>query len=420
MKSPSMFKMQKARSSLILDQPFFGSLALKTKLIEDEMLYIPNPEQRTMWTDGVSIGYCPAFVDSLPIDQLKGVLCHEVMHLANAHQCRRGERDPQRWNIAADYAVNSIIEASNDAEREKAKRDSKYTAIIVPLPPERLFNSAFTNMEAEAIYNLIPEPPQGPGPGKGNGAGNGPGKQEPNLGDPGKCGEVRDLPGKDGQAASESDKAQNAQDWKIATQQAAQAAKMAGKLPGNLARYVDELLEPVVDWREALRQFIDRTARNDYTWKRPNPRYFSRGLILPSLYNQEMPPLVVAVDTSGSITKDDLQQFASEIDDILNQYPTNVTVIYCDTKVQHVEEFTAETRPIRLDAKGGGGTRFSPVWKWIEENAEETPCAVVYLADLACSDYGNEPEYPTLWVNTGKYQASPPPFGEVVRLKPGH
>ena len=133
-----------------------------------------------------------------------------------------------------------------------------------------------------------------------------------------------------------------------------------------------------------------------------------------------MPPLVVAVDTSGSITKDDLQQFASEIDDILNQYPTTVTVIYCDTKVQQVEEFTAETRPIRLDAKGGGGTRFSPVWKWIEENAEETPCAVVYLSDLACNDYGNEPEYPCLWVNTGKYQASPPPFGEVVRLKPGH
>jgi len=401
-------KMQKARAALILDQPFFGSLALKTKLIEDEMLYIPNPEQRTMWTDGVSIGYCPAFVDSLPIDQLKGVLCHEVMHLANAHQCRRGERDPQRWNTSADLSINHLIK----------------TAGMV-LPKDHLDNPAFHNLEAEAIYNLIPEPPQGPGPGKGNGAGNGQGKQgkgpqEPNLGDPGKCGEVRDLPGKDGQPASDSDKAQNAQDWKIATQQAAQAAKMAGKLPGSLARYVDELLEPVVDWREALRQFIDRTARNDYTWKRPNPRYFSRGLILPSLYNQEMPPLVVAVDTSGSITKDDLQQFASEIDDILNQYPTTVTVVYCDTKVQHVEEFTAETRPIRLDAKGGGGTRFSPVWEWIEENAEETPCAVVYLSDLQCSDYGNEPEMPVLWVNTGKYQASPPPFGECVRLKPGH
>ena len=110
------------------------------------------------------------------------------------------------------------------------------------------------------------------------------------------------MPGKDGNKPTEAEKAQNAQDWKIATQQAAQAAKMAGKLPRSLARYVEELLEPVVDWREALRQFVDQIARNDYTWTRPNSRYFSRGLILPSLYNQEIPPLVVAVDTSGSIT----------------------------------------------------------------------------------------------------------------------
>lgn len=405
----AMEKMQKARAALVLDQPFFGSLALKTKLIEDPMEYIQPPEQRTMYTDGVSIGFCPTFVNALPMEQLKGVLCHEVMHLANGHQCRRQDRENSRWNIAADFSINHLIKAAG-----------------MVLPPDHLDNAAFHNLEAEAIYNQLPQSQGGgQGQGKGNGAGGDKGQagkpaQNSNLGDPGKCGEVRDLPGKDGQPASEADKAQNAQDWKVATQQAAQAAKMAGKLPGALARYVDELLEPVVDWREALRQFVDRVARNDYTWARPNARYFSRGLILPSLYNKEIPPLVVAVDTSGSITKKDLQQFASEIDDILDQYPTTLTVVYCDTKVQASEEFTAETRPVRLHAKGGGGTKFSPVWKWIEENAAETPAAIIYLTDLCCSDYGNEPAPPVLWVNTGGYKAAPPPFGEVVRLRPGH
>lgn len=401
----AMQKMQKGRATLILDQPFFGSLALRLKMVEDPMQNVPE-EKRSMWVDGVTLGFYPPFVDSLSMDELKGVLCHEVMHLANAHHCRRGERDPNRWNYAADYSVNPIIKAAN-----------------MTLPKGHLDSPAFHNLEAEAIYNMLPQE-QGGGQGQGTGQGAGGNKgqgakpaQNENLGDPGKCGEVRDLPGKDGGKASEAEKSQNAQDWKIATQQAAQAAKMAGKLPGSLSRYVDELLEPLVDWREALRQFVDQIARNDYTWKRPNPRYFSRGLILPSLYNQELPPLVVAVDTSGSIKKVDLQQFASEIDDILNQYPTTLTVLYCDTKIQHVETFDAETRPVRLDAKGGGGTRFSPVWKWIEEKAEETPAAVIYLSDLCCNDYGAEPPMPVLWVNTGGYKASLPPFGECVRLR---
>lgn len=399
-------KMQKARAGLILDQPFFGSLALKTKLIQDNMEYIADPKQRTMYTDGVSIGFYPPFVDSLPMDELKGVLCHEVMHLAAAHQCRRGDRDGQRWNMACDFAINPLIEAAG-----------------MRLPKEALRNPAFANLEAEAIYNQLPQS-QGGGQGQGTGQGAGgskPGKgktsPQSNSGDPGKCGEVRDMPGKDGQPATEAEKAQNAQDWKIATQQAAQAAKMAGKLPEALARLVEELLEPVVDWKEVLRQFVDRTARNDYTWTRPNPRYFSRGLILPSLYNKEIPPLVVAVDTSGSINQKDLQQFASEIDDILNQYPTILTVIYCDTKVQHVETFEQDNRPIRLDAKGGGGTKFSPVWKWIKEQGE-TPAAAIYLTDLQTNDFGTEPEYPVLFVNTSRTAATAP-WGEIVRLKPG-
>lgn len=391
-------KMTKARSALILDQPFFGSLALKLILVED-------PTCQTLWTDGIHIGYSPKYVDELTMDELKGVLCEEVMHNSNGHQVRRQDREHKKWNQACDYAILQLIQKAG-----------------MTIPKDSLVSPAFENMEAEAIYNQLPDSPnggqkQGTGSGAGNDQGqDGKSSQNLNSSAPVSGGEVRDMPGKDGNKPTEAEKAQNAQDWKIATQQAAQAAKMAGKLPGSLARYVEELLEPVVDWREALRQFVDQIARNDYTWTRPNPRYFSRGLILPSLYNQEIPPLVVAVDTSGSITEKDLQQFASEIDDILNQYPTTLTVIYCDSKVQSVETFDADTRPVRLHAKGGGGTAFSPVWKWIDDQGE-TPAAAIYLTDMCCSDYGDEPPMPVLWVNTGGYKATPPPFGEIVRLR---
>jgi len=140
----------------------------------------------------------------------------------------------------------------------------------------------------------------------------------------------------------------------------------------------------------------------------------SSGVILPTLYNQELPPIVIGVDTSGSINQDELKQFAGEIDDILNQYPTTLTVIYCDTKVNHVETFTAEDRPIRLEAKGGGGTKFSPVFEAVNQ-MEDLPACVVYLTDLDCNDFGKEPGYPVLWINTGGRKTVP--WGEIIRMK---
>ena len=180
-------------------------------------------------------------------------------------------------------------------------------------------------------------------------------------------------------------------------------------------RLVEDILEPQVDWKEALRQFVDRISRNDYSWRRPNSRYMAGGVILPTLYNQELPPIVIGVDTSGSINQGELKQFAGEIDAILNQYPTTLTVLYCDTDVRHVETFTAENRPIRLEAKGGGGTKFYPVFDAVNQ-MEEDPACVVYLTDMECSDFGPEPDYPVLWVNTGS-RCKQPPFGEMIRFR---
>lgn len=411
-------KFRKARANLILDQPFFGALALRIKTKEDATC-------KTMWTDGSTGGYNPEYINGLPMEELKAAMCIQLLRLAAQHHCRRGERQQGTWDRAGEFTVTPILK---NAKNDKGKN-------IFSLPKDALYSQQYDNKEAEAVYTMLKEiedksqppqsqPQQQPGPGQGSGKGKGKGKPQPGN-DPGQGppqpspagGEVRDIPGQDGQAATDAQKEQGKQDWKIAAQQAAQAAKSCGNLPGDVLRLVEDLLEPQVDWKEALRQFVDRISRNDYSWRRPNSRYMSQGVILPTLYNQELPPLVIGVDTSGSINQDELKQFAGEIDDILNQYPTTLTVIYCDTSVAGVETFTAEDRPIRLEAKGGGGTKFAPVFEHVK-SFDDPPACLVYLTDMECrkKDFGTEPDYPVLWVNTGN-RAEAPPFGEMIRFK---
>ena len=392
-------KISKARAGLILDAPFFGSLALRLTVKAD-------PTCDTVWTDGKILGYNPGWVDQLPLDQLKGILCHEVLHCALEHMGRRGDRDAARWNEAADYAVNPLIEEAGFA-----------------LPPTRLLDSAFAGMHADEIYSRLPDPgpsqdspqqgqQQGKGPGQG--AGTGPGKPPQSGPDPGGCGEVRDATDAQGQPSAAA-QSQAAADWKVAVTQAAQQAKAMGQLPAGLARLVEDIVNPRVDWREVLRRFVSDCARNDYRWFPPSRRHVWQGLYLPGIRSEELPPLVVAVDTSGSIGQAELAQFAAELTAILQDHAaTHCTVIYCDAAVSGVEEFGPDDYPVTLHPHGGGGTAFGPVFAEVETRGL-TPACLIYLTDLEGRFPDQEPPYPVLWVRTGDSQTVPP-FGEVVEL----
>lgn len=399
----AMQKMTKARAALILDQRFFGSLALKLRMIED-------PTCGTMWTDGASLGFNPDFVDSLSMDETKGIICHEVMHCAANHNTRRNEREHGDWNIAADYAINDIIKNSG-----------------LVLPKNALFDSRLKDKSADEIYTIVhgkkqqqensnrgstQNSQQGTAQGQGKGEENKPAKGQ-NTGDPGGCGEVRDFPGEIG-IATETEKQQQAQDWKVATAQAANQAKGCGQLPGGLEELIKEMLEPKVSWKETLQRFVEQIARNDYTYQRPNARYAGQGIVMPSLFNKELPPIDIWVDTSGSVGTEEKKQFAGEINDIRGHYRTTIRVIFCDSKVQAYIIINPEDAFIELDCKGGGGTRFSPAIKWSMEQEEKPTCGI-YLTDLCCNDFGPEPDFPVLWVQTTGRKRDVP-FGEMVRM----
>lgn len=369
----SMAKLKKALAGLVLDQPFFGALALKLRVIED-------PTCDTAWVNGETLGFNPEFIANMPIPKIKGLLAHEVMHCAMAHHVRRGNRDSKKWNYAGDYVINALLEEAG-----------------FDLPENGLINPAFKDQSTEHVYATLPDFPKD---GEGNGSA-----------DPGGCGEVRDAPGS---TESEAIRKEQENDWKTAVGQAAQAAKMMGKLPGNMERFAEDLLDSKVDWREKLRHFMTEPAKDDYSWRRPNRRHIAQGLYLPDLDGEKLGDVVFAIDTSGSISNDELQQFCSEVNAVLEDCsPAKVHVVYVDSKVAGSEEFTPDEYPVHMEAKGGGGTDFVPAFNWVtQENIE--PACLVYLTDMYCNSFPNPPDYPVLWVSTSNRTDAP--FGEVVEM----
>ena len=368
-------KMTKARSALVLEDPFFGTLVLRLTPKAD-------PSCETLWTDGAALGFSPDFVDRLSFDELKGSLRHEVLHCALAHHARRGDRDAERWNIAADYATNALL-------RGRAT-----------LPAGALDNPAFDGLAVEDIYSKLPRPypTQAPNP------------------DPGGSGEVRDPAEGDaaGTTPSPAELARSVAEWQIAVAQAAQAAKNAGKLPADMAREIDRVVNPRLPWREILRRFIDRAARTNYSWLPPNRRHVYAGRYFPSARAERLREIAVAVDTSGSIDAETLARFAAELSAIAAEIGAGLTVIYCDARIQRVETYTREDLPLTLNPAGGGGTDFRPVFEHLASRAEDAPACLIYLTDLWGTFPDFEPDYPVLWAATRDAQDAP--WGETLPL----
>lgn len=390
-------RIQKARTALLLDHPFFGSLLYRLKDRESFAV-------KTMATDGVSLLWNREFVETLTAATLAGTLAHEVMHPALHHHLRRSGRDPKRWNIACDYAINPLLVDAG-----------------LKLPEGVLLENRFRGMSAEQIYNLLEsEEDADPNPDKdqqstfSDASNESAGKNE--SGDPsapetdGGIGQVLDAPSKSDDSPAVEEQAR---EWEIAVKQAMTVAQQAGTLPVGLDRTMEGAAEAAVNWRELLRRLWSETTAADYSWMRPNRRHLWRGLYLPGVVKEGVGEIVIAVDCSGSISGRQLRLFEAEARSILEgQRPERVYVLYFDAVVQKVETYEAG-QPISLNPVGGGGTEFGPCFEWIGERGI-MPQTVVFLTDLYGSFPSSAPRYPVLWASTGRRQA---PFGEVIPMQ---
>jgi len=379
-------KILKARSALVLDHPFFGVLSLRLSLVEDNSF-------PTLATDGKGIYYNSKYIDSLSTREMIGVLAHEVMHLSLGHSWRQGTRDPMIWNIASDYAINQNLISTGFCLPEGALIDSRYDAFS----SEGIYAQIASQTNKKEDKTKQQDKNKQQSKQQDN-------KKEDCKTDPGMCGII--LPTKNKQEEKEL-KAE----WQAATVQAAQLAK--GTLPANIKRQIQEILNPTIPWYILLRDFVEKTARNDYNWMRPSRRYIGQGIVLPSLISEELPETIIAIDTSGSIDKKALSTFAAEASNVLSAYDTTIKIIYCNNRIQKEETFTRADFPMKLKPVGGGGTDFRPVFDHIEKQ-NLTPSCLIYFTDMHGRFPKQEPNYPTMWLTTTKDKKAP--FGATVQF----
>jgi predicted metal-dependent peptidase len=457
MKPPPDPRFERARMGLILDAPFFGSLIVRLPVIEDDK--VP-----TFQTNGKRILYNRAYANTLTDAELRYVFCHEIMHCSMGHLWRMAGRDAETWNKACDYVVNQMLDDYAAGVQGRVPWSRPKDVLDVADAPQ------YRGLAPEEIYRMMrddqqqkqPPPPQpGPSDEQGGEPENGDGPPESGKGPPEKAdgppdanakaepgdGGIGDFeappPDDDPQPGAEAGAESGLEeDWEIATVQAERIANMKGNCPGAASHLVNEMKAPKVSWRDVLREFIRQNAKNDWSFRRPNRRHLARGFVLPSLHSERMGRLVAAFDSSGS-TRRFVADFQAEVQAALDEcQPERIDVIVCDAKVQCVQSFEPGD-VVTIDAKGGGGTDFRPVFDIIEdpprrrgfgnregrpgeqeakehglEEFDEPPVCMVYLTDLDGSFPAKEPEYPVLWcVPPGVSVSRKVPFGEIVAVK---
>lgn len=437
-------KLEAAKTQLLIDWGTFGSLITYLKLEE-----VPN-YPALMGTDGEYIRYNPEKVKETDLRELIGACAHEVMHAALGHPWRKEDRNKEKWNIAIDYVDNLIVKRR------------------FHLPEWALFDRKYEGMSAEEVYEELPDQPkqapQCPQCGSGNLQGEivgklGPNKykvkvrcqdcghewetagemkekSEPARGSEGTSipvswrtidnhGEWEDSKSQKGQGRKQKeDKASPAngseasqrnleEEWKRRAAQAAEAAKSQGDLPAGLERLVKELLYPKVNWRNQLRRYVTSLGRESADWKRPNRKFLRTGFYFPSLKSQRL-EVAFAVDTSGSVSDEELRDFMSEVKGALESFPSyKVRLLACDADLHAkvTAERSKDFNDFIDEIRGIGGTDFRPVFDELENKPVK---ALVYLTDGRGTFPDKIPHYDTLWVINNR--DVDPPWGKVIRL----
>lgn len=351
------FKIEKSKVELILTYPFFGIILTRFEIEENN--HIP-----TFATDGKKIYYNPSFAETLTLNEVISVLAHEIMHIVLLHCSRINGRDNKKWNIAADYVINLILSEEN-----------------FTLPENCLYDKQYENMTAEEVYNILPETPS----------------------DYVSIGDILDNSN-----LSEEEKEKAEREIKKMVNEAKVTAKMAGKLSASMDRLISDLTESKVDWKEAIHTFVSEVTRDDYSFKRPNLRYINSKFYIPMLHSEKMKPILLGIDTSGSIDDKMLSIFGGHLQAIQEQRNVDVNVVYIDANVNKVEYFEVGD-DIRLSAVGGGGTDFRPLFEYYNDDTENDYSCIIYLTDMEGTFPDNAPDIPVLWVTDNKNVN--PPFG---------
>ncbi len=439
-------------TELLRKQPFFGSLVLRLPLR-------PDFSRDTLATDGQEIRYSPRWVAETDSHLIETAMARVVMACALKHHTRRGERDPERWQMASQLVTHALIrdagftlppgaEAwdgltveqafdrlqaedgdSGDAPSAAAAAASA-SAAGQPSPGRNDENSGDPSDTATDGDGQDEDGESDAGDGDDRDAGgqgqdeNGDGASDaPPSHDPSGTGEVMDADARAGEGGESAeapvDVTAEEQAWDEAMHQALNIARAEGKVPGQVEETIQGAHASTLDWRTLLRRYMTDTASHDYSWSVPNRRFIDGGLYLPSIRSEGIETIAVIVDTSGSLPSGTLAEFWAELREVAAEIrPETVIVLQVDAAVQHAAEYAPDDLPDEIAVKGRGGTDFRPGFAWLDEQGIE-PGVCLYFTDMECSDYPEvEPGFPVAWVNWGPppSQWNREPWGERIDI----
>lgn len=366
-------KLERAKVSIVLQHPFFARILMDRPMIEDKTIPTAGVDQRGQ------LYYNPDFLEKLTPNQIVFLLCHEAMHVVWQHPARVGHRQKGRWNIATDAVINDTLRDCGIGEWIEG-------GVNMPGSKEKT---------ADQVYNELPNMEQNGG--GGNGAGG--------IGD--------DLLQRGAPVSAEEAERIEAE-TKVLVAQAAQVAKMAGKLPGSLAKMVADLIETKIPWHEKLERFMVNFTKGDYSWNRPNRR-LAHVAYLPSTGTvPEMGPVVLQVDVSGSVSAQEIAHYNGHIKGIVELCrPSQVHVLYTDTRVCRHDVFE-QGEEVNIEFYSGGGTDMEAGFAHVDKEGIEPDVFVCLTDGYTGFNEANAPSYPVVWVISSPNVTAP--YGENIHF----
>jgi predicted metal-dependent peptidase len=379
-----------ARIGLLLRHSFFGNLATRMQLINADLWC------STAATDGLKFYYNSRFIMMLKPKEVEFLVGHEVLHVVYDHMGRRGNRDPEIWNIADDYAVNA------DLKRHKVGQfittvpclyETKYDGKAA----EEIYDDLMKNVQKIDINSLIDQMiddhMDGEGEGDGDSEGDGEGKgKRPSM--------------------SPEERERVRQEVKQAIINAASSAE-AGSLPKGVERLIRQHTNPVMPWRELIQTNLTSAIRSDYSWMRPSRRGWHMDAIMPGMNPGEEIDVVVSIDMSGSISNKQAQAFLGEIGGMMDSFDGYKVHVFCfDTDTYNPKDFSSENMDLieEYEPMGGGGTDFDCIFKYLKDNAIDPKRLIVFTDGYPCGSWGDPDYCDTTWIIHGDTDPHPP-FG---------
>lgn len=367
-------KLEIAKSRLMIEHPYFGTLASALK-------FAKNDNIEAFMCEGDTYMYNDTYLETLSDSELAFTLANAAMHQALYHDSRQSKRMGWMWYLATDYAINALLVENG-----------------LSLPHKVNFDNRFEGQYAEEIYETLRT-------------------------------EIMDDTlhenEEEGDSDSDSESTEEKSTQKISSdvdkeaeeayerflEQVTKKLEKQGDLPKGIEHLLELNMTSRIPWRDTLYRYVNTHAKSDYRFFPPNMKYLYLGFALPAIYGEEL-HIAVAIDTSASVDKALLEQFLAELGEIMQVFPNyKIELIECDAKIQQ-HSTLYPTQPLQAEVKGGGGTDFRPVFDMLEEEMYAVKF-LLYFTDGMGKFPVYLPRIDTLWVMP---EAVEVPFGEVLEI----